>query len=961
MNSHPLPTKTGLALKTLAASLLLIGGLTGCSSSSDDKPTTAPGTQTTAVSGTAAKGILRGALVEAFRFTTDTNPITTAKTREDGSYTLNIPANQAGTLIIRVRHQTGAKMICDVPNGCGGTSFRQPVDMEEGLALRSVATVEPSATTVTAHITPITELVTAAAIQSRGGQGTLNADALTKGNAAVRHLLGLGEGNELTQIQPVDITNEAAAFANDEALQLSLLAAAFAQTDPGQTIADKVGTLTNAIQTGSIEVSQLTELTTAATAALEKAAESNTSLSDKKQEITKAINDAKETATTGCGDTTCSVNIDVAEPTDEESKELSRNVAAVKSLVADVRTLGWEIYPQLDAALTPGQTGYDNNNLIAQIEDAGQMFDEDFKQTMRGISAVATLLSLAIEQHNQLSDMKISDSLKLRDIAKVDYIRGNSWRVRQPDYNWCDNPGHQYSDCLTEQQLEDLATADAEQFNDISLVRTGNTWTVTKAEYTPKNNSAYTTSVTASVTFPDLKTNASIQDAKIIITAEATSKSGNTKLVINEGLLSFELSNQLPLELEKGEYADYFFIPDDANPGYINAFQLKASAELTHKEGTATRTFSGSFDLQAGTSAKQKAANPENILAVFPQQVALAGSFTAPDGKSLEANLTVTLDNFEDYTYLAAGTASDVPVTLTLKDENTLEVKLGDGNNALSFELLHGTGEVEWVSPSTTGSYIEVSNCSENLKNKGWFSYLCGDNENKHWISSWDYNTGIESYPIFNNLLEANQDRNAYPRFEYLIEDNDLQLDTSKGRVQVPSSLSLPSKEEFELNNGIYTTQAIYVDGYFTDTQDNHLLATIAAEVKGKLSANLPEMDVKLQLKRTAFRAGEAELTLGWTETNQSRKFLQLTASAAGANSTALEESLKLHIRDAAGTTLQLLLDDETAPNKQLGRIVKDGTTYATVTRENGLYLVTYHFDDEGKKQENSEEFETLY
>src|SRR5690606_37400244 len=203
------------------------------------------------VTGTAAKGILLGAKVEACvatNCTGDNDPIATTTTSpDDGSYTLNIPANNAGTLVIRVSQQDGAKMICDVPTGCDVVAFGAEADMEEGLSLRSVTTVDASATTVEAHVSPLTELVTAAAIESRGGLGTLNADAVSKGSAAVRTLLGLGEGSDLTKIKPVDITMAEAANADTAALQLSLLAAAFADTASGQSIQQKIESFTQAI------------------------------------------------------------------------------------------------------------------------------------------------------------------------------------------------------------------------------------------------------------------------------------------------------------------------------------------------------------------------------------------------------------------------------------------------------------------------------------------------------------------------------------------------------------------------------------------------------------------------------------------------------------------------------------------------------------------------------------------
>src|SRR5690606_12555258 len=155
------------------------------------------------------------------------------------NYSLAIAANNAGNLVIRVRQQTGATMICDVPAGCNGAVFGAAVTMPTDLVLRTVTQVEASATTVSAHISPITELVTAAAIASSSGE-KIKTDAIAKASSAVRTLLGLGAGLDLTKIKPVDITSDKADASDSAALQLSLLSAAFANNTGGQSIKDRI-------------------------------------------------------------------------------------------------------------------------------------------------------------------------------------------------------------------------------------------------------------------------------------------------------------------------------------------------------------------------------------------------------------------------------------------------------------------------------------------------------------------------------------------------------------------------------------------------------------------------------------------------------------------------------------------------------------------------------------------------
>src|SRR5690606_8582118 len=266
------------------------------------------------------------------------------------------------------------------------------------------------------------------AIESRGGLGSLNADAVSKGSAAVRTLLGLDEGTDLTKIKPVDITTAEAANADTAALQLSLLAAAFADTASGQSIQQKIESFTQAIATGSLDQTAQEGLTTSATAALTEAATKHDGLAAKQQEVETKLNDAKDEATAGCDTNGCVVDVEDAEVDSSEQQQLSTNVKAVKALVADIRTLGWEIYPALKNATDETHADFIDDNLIAQAENAGAIFDAGLSEVSGAVSEIATLVSLAIESRNKLGDLTLV-GLNLRTIAKADYKDMNSWQV----------------------------------------------------------------------------------------------------------------------------------------------------------------------------------------------------------------------------------------------------------------------------------------------------------------------------------------------------------------------------------------------------------------------------------------------------------------------------------------------------------------------------------------------------
>ena len=1003
MNKLP-PLNGKNALSLLAAGVML-AGLTACSSSSSDDNNGGGSTaQSVPVTGTAAKGILLGAYVEACVSTDCLDPIATATTsRDDGSYTLNIPANNAGTLVIRVSQQPGAKMICDVPAGCGnGVSFGQPADMESGLSLRSVTTVDASATTVEAHVSPLTELVTAAAIESRGGLGTLNADAVSKGSVAVRKLLGLGDGKDLTQIKPVDITKPEAANADTAALQLSLLAAAFADTNgtTNGTIKEKIESFTQAIATGSVDQKALEGLTSSATAALTKAATENTELAAKQQEVQTKLNEAKTKATEGCDENGCDIEIPAAEvDPSEQQQQLSINVKAVKALVADVRTLGWEIYPALRDATDENNTEkFVADNLIAEAENAGAIFDAGLSEVSDAISEIATLVSLAIESRNKLGDFA-ETSLNLQAIAEADYRRMNDWRLTTGSIyqEYCNDEWSTCDWALTPEQLDGLATTYAAQFSDTTISQSGTSWNVTDATYND-------TSVNLTITFPNLSTGTNITLSKldVTITGNATSQDGDTKLTLTEGALSITPSTPLPLKVQDGiwEYTGTGFVIADAS--------LKASVTLENTDAqNVKRTFTGGFELAGGTSAAQRAKNPGNMAAFMPKKIALNGSFTASNviGGKLEAKLTATMDNYDTYTSLVDGTAVNVPAAFTLSaDAQTLSVRLGSGTAQQSFDVQHYVGvyvgeqyqtedvcdyqgteyqtcyqqtvynnvcynqgtEYEYcnyepvviaparIKPANLAaegevvmSYFRMENCNvSDAPEYSMFNYHCG--ENAPYMQAWN------DAPV-TNILEALP---VYELYWYL-EDFRLQ-DATHGTVIFPDNWE-DKYEQLSASDRTVTFNAVLDNAGYEDTEENHILATITAELTGKLSANLPEADVKLQLQRTGFKAGKADLTLGWTVNGSSRKFLQLSAQGAGNTDAELEQNLRVTLSDAAGTTVRLLLaDDSTGTN--VGYISKDDTRYATITHESNGYFVTYHFDDNGNPaSEKSQAFESLF
>src|SRR5690606_24419609 len=201
--------------------------------------------------------------------------------------------------------------------------------------------------------------------------------------------------------------------------------------------------------------------------------------------------------------------------------------------------------------------------------------------------------------------------------------------------DWCSGD---IANCyyITQQQLEADATDFAKQFSDTTISQSGTSWSVTNATY---NNGTTVTPVNLSVTFPDLSTVTSTTLSKldVTITGNATSQDGETKLTLTEGALSITPSTPLPLQVQAGiwEYTGTGYVIADAS--------LKASATLENTDAeNVKRTFTGGFELAAGTPAAQQTRNPRNPAAFLLKKIALNGTFTASNvtGGKLEAKLT---------------------------------------------------------------------------------------------------------------------------------------------------------------------------------------------------------------------------------------------------------------------------------------------------------------------------------
>jgi len=230
--------------KKTALALCIGSMLSGCieSSSTSEPSNNEPGQQQTervSITGFAVKGILAGAIVEAYDIT-GTVLLATAITNSSGKYTL--PAlEHEGPILVRLKTSTETMATCDSAVGCGeGIPFgaKYPFN-DSAFNLSAVLPDAQSASEQELMVTPITHMAAERALASNA----VSSLAITNINTATASLLGL-DGIDINTVAPVDITDPTAtqAASPDQQLYAALAASiqTIAESDPSSSIADVI-------------------------------------------------------------------------------------------------------------------------------------------------------------------------------------------------------------------------------------------------------------------------------------------------------------------------------------------------------------------------------------------------------------------------------------------------------------------------------------------------------------------------------------------------------------------------------------------------------------------------------------------------------------------------------------------------------------------------------------------------
>jgi hypothetical protein len=214
---------TGTVVKTSALALAL--ALAGCGGGGGGD--SAPGASTPPpvasdaqrdISGTASKGLIKGAKVSVHAIDAQglraAAALATATTGADGSYKLQIPAS-VQNFVIEVSAAPGAVMADEAT----GTDIAIPDNMK----LRSVVTLADNATgTYVGTVSPLTEMV---AQTAQTADGKLPPQAVAQAKNNVRTLLGF----DPETVKPVNSNSAAAASASEDEKNQSLALAAISK------------------------------------------------------------------------------------------------------------------------------------------------------------------------------------------------------------------------------------------------------------------------------------------------------------------------------------------------------------------------------------------------------------------------------------------------------------------------------------------------------------------------------------------------------------------------------------------------------------------------------------------------------------------------------------------------------------------------------------------------------------
>jgi hypothetical protein len=933
--------KTALSLAVLALAACGGGGSSsgGGGGGGNDGAPAAPAAKT---GGTAAKGIIAGGLVEAKK--ADDSLIGTDITAEDGTYSINLNGYSGSVFLTLKAPESGVALVtCDVANCGEAAEVDNDIDGDNTIEfgeqyaldyeLRSVIHADPSANNVSAHITPLSTLVA-----DKAGAGADQA-AVAAANSFVKNMLGLDANPN--EVKPVDLTK--ATEGSDQELRFALLNAAIEEQaqNSDSDVTTVLSGLSANFAANQVDKAALDDLVDSI-AGVETAVSNGNEAIDVASAASGAESNAQGAIDEACAtDEKMAARVaieeesEVCSPKVELGGELGSNLDKAKALVATARKVSIEALENIDAELDEEGEGYNPDNLIVKISNVADDVDTDTRKVVQAFGEVAGVL---VDQ--------IVRGVIEEESLTTDLVEAAGLYYEASYENDCEFfPPEMQTQCNADYD-EDKAEF-LSRFVGGTVSRTDNDWSVSSATFDLDGDDGTVgdqVSVNLGVTLPTVAgdgetgigLNAGVNTLSIDGLAAIPDVASFT---VNEG-------SSLVVELNNTFIADDESEPEDA----IKRVALDVSAELTNNE----LTFNGGVEVVVRESSKQKSLNtpmPE-ILLPMPEKLALNGKFEeAATGNSLDANVLLTVSNASQFGFYQEGLERDLVSYSYDEENNALSVTIGSGENqaevAFSLEeTVNGEGESwEWSEFTITSECISTSgdaSCPAN--NEYWVSgynvvaegvdseEACADPEQAGSMYTWWH----DDSQCIAWIDSQHEDFDSNIR-NFFTADADWYLDgmrayvTGEGWYQAGPDDFYDDYAGTSLFPADGDTAVAHLDesDMDFDAEGRYLTGTLRVETAGKLSANLPEMDVKLVATRTGYELGEATLDLAWDGDS-----LKVVYPYSG------EGSRTVTLEDGEGTVMTVEFDDsaETAT----GEIRKDGTVYGTFRDENGQYIITW-------------------
>lgn len=687
----------------LAAVIVSATLLTACGGGGDS-PIGGTSTTTTgsssSLSGTAAKGIIKQALVTAEELVgTSWVARGTATTDNNGDYTLTMTGYTNGVVRVTVTPTASTRMVCDAPSGCisadgSTTPFGSDATLANDFSMKSV--VPPVTTTDNkAYVTPLTDMVAANLEQNPAG---INSDTIKQKSNQVAGIFGLGD---ILRTRPIDITKGIAGQDQSEqsyALALSAVAEMVNKSSTNATGATQaLAKLRNSFLDGKFDSTDsfsgnkdvLTSILETKTAVLNDNVISGKIDAQVKTIILNDTTDKQTSYKPAEGYTPPVVETAVANDIDKV-KAIVAQARALQSSISSMESLAQSFSNQID---TVSKVWNDRSSLMAVY--LSEIIQDVAAQLGSGITGSVTDQSVIINTTQSLSCYPDSNgTLKVslyNNTNQTTSVQNASCQVYDSYYNTTNNP------------MGTVKVSVADSANGLLI-------TVSKALAT--NGGDLLPAVNLSLTLPGFTT------------ADLTAKSktlSNASFVIGGNISDTRASMTFNNLTATANFLEAYTASDSNTtmPVLTNA-SFKGDIRLA--DTVTNGSFVGNVDI---TAVRPTTAGSSGNLSI--SKVALDGTFSHASN-SLKAAATFNLTNaasfdltafssYEKTKYIYAGSYSNTPLNLNTSNIASLATQAGVPSDISNLFVNYYNYGYSYFNGHTT---VEIPN------NSTCFSYYTG-------------------------------------------------------------------------------------------------------------------------------------------------------------------------------------------------------------------------------------------